>query len=68
MVENEKCHCVNLTIECRHGLDPLGEIIDSHNDVVVATGRGSITCHEVNLPLTEGTNYDHRMQQHGRSP
>ena len=61
IVKKEPYHDIFLTVDCRHGLNPFSEIINGHNDVLMTTGRGGITSHEVNFPLTEGTDCDDMM-------
>ena len=61
MVEKEACHHFTFAIKCGHGLDPLSEVINFHNDVFMTVGRGMVYCHEVNLPFAEGTVFDDGM-------
>ena len=50
MVEEEACHCSTFAIKCGHGLGPLSEVIDCHNDVFMTVGLGRVDCHEVEGP------------------
>ena len=53
MVEEEESRCLNFAIKCRHGLDPLSEVIDCHNDVFMTIFQDRVDCHEVNFPFAE---------------
>ena len=59
MVEEEAHCCFTFAIKCGHGLDPLSEVINCHNDVFMIVGRGRVDCHEVDYPFAEGTDYDY---------
>ena len=61
MVEGKTRCRVNFAIECGHGIDPFGEIVENHNNLFVAINRGRINCHEIDHPLIEGTNSDNGM-------
>lgn len=54
MVEKETRH--SGIVICQHGLCPFGEIVDSHNAVLMTTNWYRIALHEVNVSLAEGTN------------
>ena len=59
MVE-EEAHCYfTFAIECGHGLSPLSEEINSHNDIFMTVGLGRVDCHEVDCPFTEGIDCDY---------
>ena len=54
MVE-EETHCgFHFAIECGHGLSPLGEVINCHNDVFMTVGRDGVDCHKFIFPFAEG--------------
>ena len=59
MVEEEVHRCFTFEIKCGHGLDPLSEVIDYHNDVFMTIGRDRVDCHEVNCPFAERSDYDY---------
>ena len=59
MVEEEEYHCLTFAIKCGHGLGPLSEVIDCHNDVFMSVGRGRVDCHEVDFPLAKGADCDY---------
>ena len=59
MVKEESCHCFTFAIKCGHGLNPLSEVINSHDDIFMTVGQGRVDCHEVNFPFVEGTDYDY---------
>ena len=61
MVEEETCCSFSFAIECGHGFGPLGEVIDCHDNVLVAISRNEVDGHEVNCPFVEGTDYDYRV-------
>ena len=58
--EKSRCH-FNFAIECGHGLSPLGEVIDCHDDVFVTISRNGVDCHEVDFPFAKGTDYEYGM-------
>ena len=58
MVEKETGSSVSGTVEGEHGFCPFGEVIDGDDDVLMAIRRCGSTLHEVNGPLTKGTNGD----------
>ena len=59
MVKEESCRRFTFAIERGHGLGPLSEVINSHNDIFVTIGRGRVYFHEVDFPFTEGTDCDY---------
>ena len=59
MVEEEACYCFTFAIKCGHGLGPLSEVINCHNDVFMTVGRGRIDCHEVDFPFAERPDCDY---------
>ena len=61
MVKKEACHSFILTVEVWNGFIPIGEVINNHNDVFMASNRRRVTGHEFNRPLVEGTDYDDMM-------
>ena len=56
MVKEEMGSGVSGTVEGRHGFRPFGEVINGNNDVLMAVSRWGSTLHEVDGPLTKGTN------------
>ena len=58
MVEKETGSSFSGTVEGGHGFRPFGEVIDGNNDVLMAVRRCGSTLHEVDGPLTKGTNGD----------
>ena len=61
MVKKEKCRSINLSIEGRHGLGPLGEVINGHNDIFMVSNRRRVIGHEFNRAFAEGTDCDNMM-------
>ena len=61
MVKEETRRRFNFTIEHGHGLDPLSEVINHHNDIFMTIGRGRVDCHEIDCPFIEGTNCDYEV-------
>ena len=61
MVKEETWHRFTFAIEHGHGLEPLSEVINSHNDLFMIIGQGKVDCHEVDFPFTEGTDCDYRV-------
>ena len=61
MVEEEVCCSFSFAIKCGHGLGPLSEVIDFHNDVFMTVSRDGVDCHEVDFPFAEGPDYDYRV-------
>ena len=59
MVEEEACRHLTFVIKCGHGLDPLSEVINCHNDVFMTVGRDGVDCHEVDFPFAEGPDCDY---------
>ena len=59
MVEEEARYCFAFTIKCGHGLGPLSEVIDYHNDIFMTIGRGRVDYHEVDCPFAEGPGCDY---------
>ena len=59
MVEEEACHFFTFAIKCGHGLGPLSEVINCHNDVFMIVGRGRVDFNEFDFPFAEGTDYDY---------
>ena len=59
MVKEETCRRFSFAIKCGHGLIPLSEVINCHNDVFMTIGQGRVDCHEVDFPFAEGTDYDY---------
>ena len=53
MVEEEACCCFTFLIKCGHGLGPLSEVIDFHNDVFMTIGRGRVDFYEIDHPFSE---------------
>ena len=61
MVKEKLCRRSIFAIECVHGLVPLSEVINNHNNVFMSGVRGRSDFHEINHPLAEGTDCDHEM-------
>ena len=59
MVEEEVRRCFTFEIKCGHGLSPLSEVIECHNDVFMIVGRDGVDCHEVDCPFAEGPDCDY---------
>ena len=59
MVEEETCYDFNFAIECGHGFIPLGEVIDCHDNILVAISQNRVDGHEVDCPFTEGPDCDY---------
>ena len=62
MVKEEACCSFGFAIKCGHGLCPLSEVIDYHNDVFMTISQNWVDCHEVNCPFAEGPDYDYGVQ------
>jgi hypothetical protein len=56
LIEYEEGCSFHIRFNCRHGLGPLGKVVDSHNNVSMPPSRGWVAIHEVHPPLGEGTN------------
>ena len=61
MVKEETCLVFTFLIECAHGLGPLSELINNHDDIFMTIGQGRVDCHEVDFPFAEGTDCDYRV-------
>ena len=59
MVKEEARCGFSFAIKCKHGLFPLSEVIDYHNDVFMAISRDRGDCHEVYFPFAKGVDYDY---------
>ena len=42
-------------VKSGHGLDPFGEIVNRHNDILMVTSGWRLTLHKFYGPLIEGT-------------
>jgi hypothetical protein len=58
MVKEEMSNNVHHVVEGGHGFNPLSEIMDRHNDALVAPTIWGIASHGVNAPLVEGIGND----------
>jgi hypothetical protein len=55
----EKTWCgVSVVVEGGHGFDPLGEVIDYHDNVLVSIVGWRVESHEFNAPFSKGANSD----------
>ena len=59
MVEEETRYGFFFVIECGHGFSPLGEVIECHDNVLMAISRNGVDGHELNCPFAEGPDYDY---------
>ena len=59
MVEEEAYCCFTFSIKCGHGIGPLSEVIDYHNDVFMTIGLDKVDFHEVDFPFAQGTDCDY---------
>ena len=59
MVEEEACRYFTFAIKCGHGLGPLSEVIDYHNDVFSTIGQDRVDYHEVDFPFIERPDCDY---------
>ena len=59
MVEEETCCSFGFAIECGHGFGLLGEVIDYHDNVLVAISRNGVDGHEVDCPFAKGSDCDY---------
>ena len=62
MVKEEACCGFSFAIKCGHGLFPLSEVINCHNDVFMTISRNGVDCHEVDCPFVEGPDCDYRVE------
>ena len=58
MGKEKMCCSFNGVVEGRHGFDPLGEVIDYNEDVLVPISRWRVERHEVYAPFSKGVNSD----------
>jgi hypothetical protein len=54
VVEEEACCGVSGVVKCRHGFNPLGEVIDCHDDIFVSIVGWRVASHEVYAPFAKG--------------
>jgi hypothetical protein len=58
VIKEKMCCCVNDVVEGEHGFNPLGEVIDCHNNVFVSIVGWRVISHEVNAPFAKGADSD----------
>ena len=63
LVKYEMHGCFIIEFDSGHSLCPFHEIINSHNNMMVAPSRSWVTIHKVDTALSEGTVGDNRMQR-----
>jgi hypothetical protein len=56
LIEYEEGDNLSIRFNCRHGLDPLGKVVDDHDNVLMPPSRSWVAIHEVHPPLGEGIN------------
>jgi hypothetical protein len=54
-VENEEGCSLPIGFYGRHGLDPLSEVVDGHDNMLVPPSRSWVAIDEIYPPLGEGT-------------
>ena len=59
MVEEEPHYYFSFAIKCGHGLSPLSEVIDYHNDVFMTIRRDRFDFHELYCPFAERLDCDY---------
>jgi hypothetical protein len=65
MIENEKGSSFPVTVKRQHSFDPLNEVVDYYDDIMMSLDGRHVTCSEINPPLGEGTNnnnWEHRSR------
>ena len=55
LVEHEEGCSLPIGFYSRHGFDPLGNVIDNHDDVLIPPNRSWVSIDEIYPPLGEGT-------------
>jgi hypothetical protein len=55
LVEHEEGCSLPIRVYSRHGLDPLSEVFDDHDNILVPPSRSWVAIDEIYLPLVEGT-------------
>jgi hypothetical protein len=55
VVEEKMCCCVSGVFESGHGFDPLGNVIDNHDNVLVSITRWRMESREFYVPLQKGS-------------
>ena len=55
VVKEETCHCFTFAIKCGHGLDPLSEVINCHNDVFMTVAEAGLIVIKSISHLQKGT-------------
>jgi hypothetical protein len=61
MVEEEVCCSVSGVVKCRHGFNPLSEVIDCDDDVFVSIATRRVASHEVYAPFEKGAGNNDRV-------
>jgi hypothetical protein len=52
-IEKEAGGCIYCIVESRNGFIPFGEIINSHNNVLVTITLWGVACHKFHAPFVE---------------
>jgi hypothetical protein len=56
LIKNEKCCSFPIIRKCWHSLNPLGEVVDDHDNVTIPPSRSLVACHKIYPPLGERAN------------
>jgi hypothetical protein len=63
VVKEELGNNVHHVVECWHRVNPFGEIVNSHNDILVTIVGWGISCHKVDAPFSKGIDGNDRVQK-----
>jgi hypothetical protein len=55
LVEHEESCSLPIGFNCRHGFEPLGKVVDDHDNVLMPPSRSWVAIDEIYLPLGEGS-------------
>jgi hypothetical protein len=55
LVEYKKTCSLPIRFHGRHGFDPLGEVVDNHDNVLIPPSRSWVAINEIYSPLSEWT-------------
>jgi hypothetical protein len=55
LVEHEEGYSIPIRFYSRHGFDPLGKVVDNHDDVLIPPSQSWVAIDEIYPRLGEGT-------------
>jgi hypothetical protein len=55
LIEHKKLGSPTIGFDCRHGLNPLSEVVCGHDNVLMSPNRSWVAIYKIHPPLGEGT-------------